>query len=371
MPARHAHPSRGIDHLVLSVRDLAAAAARYEQLGFTCTPRAEHPWGSANRLVQLHGSFLELLTVAHPDRIVEHAPGRFSFGAWNRDWLAHREGFSMLVFEGSDSRADRDEFAAAGLRDVAPFDFEREARLPDGSTRTVAFSLAFALSEQTPDAPMFTCHQHAPELFWKPDYQRHENGLTSPSSAAGQRAAGSPSAWSRAACARCSRPCRAPTRCARLTTGGCWCRPRAGRSQSWTDRPSPAGTAASHPRTHPRARTSPPSASASTTSTPRGRCWRAADRHASPRPERVRAPRAVWRPRRCRPPQPRRKPSALVAQALLPRLHKGHAGKRTACPGPHLRAPPETVPPPAASRARAARRRNPPTAPRAGRAAPR
>ena len=145
------HPARGIDHLVLCVHDLEAAATRYAALGFTLTPLAEHPWGTANRLVQLDGSFLELLTVARPERIVEHGERRFSFGAWNRDWLAAREGFSMLVFEG-------------------------RAVLPDGSTRTVAFSLAFALSEIAPDAPMFTCHQHAPELFWKPDYQRHDNG---------------------------------------------------------------------------------------------------------------------------------------------------------------------------------------------------
>ena len=168
---------RGIDHLVLAVRDLDAAAARYEALGFTLTPRAEHPWGTANRLVQLDGSFLELLTVADPARIVEHGPRQFSFGAWNRDWLASREGLSMLVFEGHDTLAERDQFAASGvLRDLDPFDFERMATLPDGTRRRVAFSLAFAVSERLPAAPMFTCRQHAPELFWNPAYQRHANG---------------------------------------------------------------------------------------------------------------------------------------------------------------------------------------------------
>jgi catechol 2,3-dioxygenase-like lactoylglutathione lyase family enzyme len=33
---------RAIDHVVLAVRDLDRAAARYEQLGFTLTPRASH-----------------------------------------------------------------------------------------------------------------------------------------------------------------------------------------------------------------------------------------------------------------------------------------------------------------------------------------
>ena len=169
--------NRGIDHLVLAVRDLDAAAARYSALGFTLTPRALHPWGTANRLVQLDGSFLEILAVAEPALIVAHGERRFSFGACNRDWLRAREGFSMLVFEGHDHLAERDEFAASGvLRDLEPFEFERVATLPDGSQRKVAFSLAFAIGEAAPALAMFTCRQHAPELFWKPEYQDHANG---------------------------------------------------------------------------------------------------------------------------------------------------------------------------------------------------
>lgn len=34
---------RGIDHLVLCVRDLEAARRRYADLGFTTTPPARHP----------------------------------------------------------------------------------------------------------------------------------------------------------------------------------------------------------------------------------------------------------------------------------------------------------------------------------------
>lgn len=172
---------RGIDHAVLCVGDLAAAGAAYERLGFTVTPRGDHPWGTANRLVQLEGSFLEILTVADPGLIPEHEPaeggrGRFSFGAFNRDYLARREGFSMLVFDSPDARADRDEFAAAGLADLEPFDFERTATLPSGEAATVGFSLAFAPPAAAPGAAVFTCRQHAPEHFWNPAYQSHPNG---------------------------------------------------------------------------------------------------------------------------------------------------------------------------------------------------
>lgn len=168
--------TRGIDHLVLAVRDLDKARAFYETLGFTLTPRALHPWGTANHLVQLNGCFLEILGVADAAKIPPHAPGTFSFGAHNRDFLAKREGMSMLVFQSHDARRDQAEFAAAGLATYAPFDFGREARLPDGGTARVAFSLAYVTDPRLPESAFFTCQQHAPKYFWKREYQTHANG---------------------------------------------------------------------------------------------------------------------------------------------------------------------------------------------------
>ncbi len=168
--------TRGIDHLVLCVHDLEVARRSYQRLGFTTTPIAHHPWGTANSLVQLQGCFLELLTVAEPGNIEPHGERTFSFGAFNQEFLARREGFSMLVFQSQDARQDQAEFAAKGLSDFAPFDFSRQARLPDGSEATVAFSLAFVTHPEMPEAVFFTCQQHAPQYFWKPDYQRHANG---------------------------------------------------------------------------------------------------------------------------------------------------------------------------------------------------
>ena len=168
--------TRGIDHLVLAVRDLAKARAFYESLGFTLTPRAEHPWGTANHLVQLNGCFLELLGIADAAKIPPHEPGEFSFGAFNRDFLARREGMSMLVFQSQDARRDRAEFAAAGLQTYAPFDFGRDAKLPDGTTARVAFSLAYVTDPGMPEAAFFACQQHAPRYFWKREFQLHANG---------------------------------------------------------------------------------------------------------------------------------------------------------------------------------------------------
>lgn len=171
-----AKPNRGIDHVVLCARNLEAARRTFTRLGFTLTPHAVHPWGTGNSLIQLHGNFIQLLTVDDPAKIPAPRPGEFSFGAYIDRFLRRREGGSMLAFAGDDARRDRDEFANAGLTTYAPFDFSRRARLPDGDEVTVAFSLAFVTDERMPEVALFTCQQHAPQYFWRPEYQRHANG---------------------------------------------------------------------------------------------------------------------------------------------------------------------------------------------------
>lgn len=166
---------KGIDHLVLCGRDHEAMRAAYRALGFTLTPPARHPFGTGNSLVQLEGCFLELLAVVEPGDIPEHGAGRFSFAAFNRDFLSAREGLSMLVLDSADARADAANYRAAGLETYAPFDFSRQAKLPSGEEVTVGFSLAFATLPGAPGAGFFCCQQHAPQHFWKPDYQRHAN----------------------------------------------------------------------------------------------------------------------------------------------------------------------------------------------------
>lgn len=172
---------KSIDHIVHTVPDLDAAAADLEALGFTLTPRAQHPWGTANRLAQFRGrNFIELLEVDRPELIFDHqceaSPPEFSFGRFNQDYLRDSLGMSMLVLQGSDSRADVARFKSEGLNTYVPFDFERKATLPDGSEVDVAFSLAFATHADMPRCAFFTCHNKFPQNFWKPDFMEHANG---------------------------------------------------------------------------------------------------------------------------------------------------------------------------------------------------
>ena len=160
---------RRLDHLVICVRDLAQAALDWQTLGFSLTPTGVHPFGTSNRLAMFGNNFLELLAVTDAAAVPPAAPGRFSFAAHNRDFLATAEGMSMLAMHSADAHADAARFKAHHIGAYAPFDFGRDAVLPGGDAARVEFSLAFATDPAMPGIAFFTCQQrHPPELFWKP-----------------------------------------------------------------------------------------------------------------------------------------------------------------------------------------------------------
>lgn len=169
---------QGIDHIVHVVRDLDAAGDFYRRLGFTVGARNIHPWGTHNRIVQFKTSFIELLEIGEPAKIPPHGERAFSFGAFNRDFVAASEGLSMLILKSTDARADAHSFETARITGFEVFDFGREAKKPDGSTVKVAFSLAFARDPASPDLGFAVCQQHFPENFWNPAFQLHANGAT-------------------------------------------------------------------------------------------------------------------------------------------------------------------------------------------------
>lgn len=168
--------ARGLDHIVHAVRDLDAAAARYQRLGCTVGARNRHPWGTHNRLVQFPGFFIELLTVAEPDKLGSDELSRL-FGAPSRNFLERHEGFWGLLLESRDASGDAAQFRDAGIAAAPAVRFEREGKRPDGTTVHVAFSLAFARDAKA-DAGFAVCQQHFPESFWNPAFQSHPNGAT-------------------------------------------------------------------------------------------------------------------------------------------------------------------------------------------------
>jgi hypothetical protein len=169
---------RGLDHIVHAVCDLDAEADFYRRAGFTVGAQNRHSWGTHNHIVQFPGFFVELLNIGQPELIVPHAARLFSFGDFLQSFLSRGEGLAMLVLEGRGAAVDAEAFRRSGIGDFQVFDFEREAKRPDGSTVKVAFSLAFAADREARDAGFFTCQQHYPENFWNPAFQNHLNGVT-------------------------------------------------------------------------------------------------------------------------------------------------------------------------------------------------
>ncbi len=166
--------ARGLDHVVHAVRDLDAAAELYRRLGFTVGARNRHSWGTHNHLVQLPGFFVELLTVAEPDKL---GTDGFStlFGRFNQTFLARNQGLSLIILESADADADAAGFQTAGIVASDAMRFERAGNRPDGSPVKVAFSLAFARDAKAPGIGFAVCQQHFPESFWNPAFQQHAN----------------------------------------------------------------------------------------------------------------------------------------------------------------------------------------------------
>ncbi len=88
----------------------------YRRLGFTVGARNRHPWGTHNHIVQLPGFFIELLTLAEPEKLGNDGFSKL-FGAFNGDFIARGDGLSMLILESRDARADE---AALARRRLSP-----------------------------------------------------------------------------------------------------------------------------------------------------------------------------------------------------------------------------------------------------------
>lgn len=166
--------ARGLDHIVHAVRDLDAGAEFYRRLGFTVGARNRHPWGTHNHIVQIPGFFIEVLTLAEPEKLGSDGFSEY-FGRYHRDFLAQREGFSCLILESTDADADQVAFARDGIARSGHLTFSRAGTRPDGSAMTVGFSLVFARDAVSPDAAFAVCRQHTPDAFWNAAAQAHAN----------------------------------------------------------------------------------------------------------------------------------------------------------------------------------------------------
>ena len=151
----------GLDHIVIAVRDLDAAARDYEKLGFTVVSGGKHPVGTHNVLIAFaDGAYIELIAFYrdNPD---------------HRWWAALQkgEGFVDFCMQTDDLIGDTAKLRAAGVKIDDPVPWSRTR--PDGYQ--LKWVLSLARDEHRGVAP-FLIQDETPREERIPRETTHNNG---------------------------------------------------------------------------------------------------------------------------------------------------------------------------------------------------
>jgi catechol 2,3-dioxygenase-like lactoylglutathione lyase family enzyme len=155
---------RGIDHAVILVRDLDRARDTYARMGFTLTPRGFHSLGSQNHCIMFGSDYLELMALPAV------TPPAFQYFA---DFLVKREGVGALALAIDDAAAAHAELTQAGIAAEAPLALSR----PVENLGEARFTLVQLPPAETPGFRTFLCAHHTRDIVWRPEHQRHANGV--------------------------------------------------------------------------------------------------------------------------------------------------------------------------------------------------
>lgn len=168
MPLKHI---LGLDHVVVTVRDLDASARQWQSLGFTVSPRGTHSpiLGSGNYTIMFGDDYVELLGILAE---TEHNKP-------TRDFLREREGIERAAFTTDDAAAGADELKSRGLEPLGPVHFGRPVDLPDGGKGEARFNVfRWPLDENPGSLRIFACQHLTRETVWIPELQSHANGAS-------------------------------------------------------------------------------------------------------------------------------------------------------------------------------------------------
>ncbi|MBR0664594.1 VOC family protein [Roseomonas hellenica] len=161
----------GLDHVVVAVRDLDAAAAGWQALGFTVSPRGTHSahMGSGNYTIMFGEDYLELLGVLVPTP--HNAP--------MRAFLDGREGLERAAFTTDDAAAGVAELQARGIAATGPIAFGRPVTLPGGGEAEARFNVfQWPLDARPGGLRIFACEHLTRENVWIPALQSHANAVS-------------------------------------------------------------------------------------------------------------------------------------------------------------------------------------------------
>jgi glyoxalase-like protein len=159
----------GVDHAVIVVKDLDAAAANWKQLGFTISPRGTHSahMGTGNYTIMLGEDYMELLGVLQP---TEH-------NVPSRAYLEQTGGgIERIAFTTLSAAAGAAELRTMGYEAIGPTDFERPVLMPDGSKSAAKFAtFLWPVTEAPGGVRLFACQHKTRETVWIPELQKHAN----------------------------------------------------------------------------------------------------------------------------------------------------------------------------------------------------
>lgn len=159
----------GIDHAVVAVKDLDAAASNWKQLGFTVSPRGTHSahMGTGNYTIMLGEDYMELLGVLNA---TEH-------NAPTRTYLEQTGGgIERVAFTTPSAAAGAAEIRDLGYAAIGPTDFERPVTMPDGTKSAAKFAtFQWPVKEAPGGVRLFACQHKTRETVWIPELQKHAN----------------------------------------------------------------------------------------------------------------------------------------------------------------------------------------------------
>ncbi|MCQ0091606.1 VOC family protein [Roseovarius sp. M141] len=166
----------GLDHPLVCVRDLDAARATYQSLGFAMKPPGMHPWGTSTALVIFRRQLLELVGIGDASLLDGYPAGNFRFGRHVQTHLAQREGVPLTALCSEDTDRDAAALIARGAHCEGRIDFGRDVVRADGTPDRTATTLQIFTRPGLERLGILACQQHRRDLIEFPEWMDHPNG---------------------------------------------------------------------------------------------------------------------------------------------------------------------------------------------------
>lgn len=163
-------PINRLDHVIIAVQDLDAAASAWRKLGLTLTPRGLHAGkGTGNHCIMFPDSYVELLGIVDETG----AQGRLAERVRTRG-----EGGMGLAWGADDADRACQALRAAGIDADDPNDLSRPLDL-DGRQDMVRFRNVMLPKLDLPGTMQFVCTHLTPELTRaRREWMLHPSGAT-------------------------------------------------------------------------------------------------------------------------------------------------------------------------------------------------